>query len=83
MSRYAGVERDAEGLETLIALIARLERANGPALPLVAARLVAQGALERRESRGAHMRLDYPELGEAISTRLRLAQPALGLMAAE
>jgi L-aspartate oxidase len=47
--REAGVERGREGLERL---------AQDPH-PL--ARLIASCALERRESRGAHRRLDYPE----------------------
>jgi L-aspartate oxidase len=47
--REAGVERGREGLERL---------AQDPH-PL--ARLIAACALERRESRGAHRRLDHPE----------------------
>jgi L-aspartate oxidase len=60
MSRDAGVARDAAGLSRLIAWLSRLAAATGPALPLVAARLVADAALDRRESRGAHGRLDFP-----------------------
>src|SRR5205085_11772432 len=46
--RDAGLIRDAEGLE-------RLRRA-----PHLLARLIAESALARRESRGGHFRSDYP-----------------------
>ena len=47
--RYAGLERDAEGLHRLLA----------DEHPLV--RLIARSALTRTESRGAHQRTDVPE----------------------
>jgi len=53
-------------------------RTNGPALPLIAARLVAQGALDRRESRGGHFRSDHPQLGAPVRSRVTLsAEPAV------
>lgn len=61
MSRHAGVVRDAAGLTELIGLIDRLQRDCGPNPSLAAARLVAQGAFDRRESRGGHYRSDFPE----------------------
>jgi L-aspartate oxidase len=48
--RHAGLERDGDGLRTL---------ASDPH-PLV--RLIAQSALARTESRGAHQRRDFPTL---------------------
>lgn len=68
MTRYVGLERDQAGLEKALAIIAAVERAaNGePSLlnMVVAARLVATAALERRESRGGHFRSDHPQTDE-------------------
>jgi L-aspartate oxidase len=72
MSRDAGVVRDGGGLTRLVGEIDALEAAHGPALPLVAARLVAEAALARRESRGAQYRTDYPQLGRPVRSRVAL-----------
>ncbi len=55
--RLAGIERDADGLRTLL---------QDP-YPLV--RLIAAGALARTESRGAHQRRDYPNLDPSFEHR--------------
>ena len=73
MSQGAGVVRDGAGLRRLLAEIGALEAAHGRALPLVAARLVTESALARRESRGAHFRADYPQLGAPIRSRVTLS----------
>ncbi|MGH2890702.1 MAG: L-aspartate oxidase [Solirubrobacteraceae bacterium] len=52
--RHAGLERDADGLSAL----------TDDAHPLV--RLIAQAALTRRESRGAHLRRDFPDRDPAL-----------------
>ncbi|MBV9994996.1 MAG: L-aspartate oxidase [Caulobacteraceae bacterium] len=74
MTRDAGVVRSAEGLGRLLAEITALETANGRAAPLIAARLIVEAALERRESRGAHFRADFPALGLPVRTRRTLRQ---------
>ncbi len=76
MTTHAGVVRDAEGLTRLLGLIERLQAAHGPAAPLLAARLIARAALDRRESRGGHFRADHPNTAaEARHSRIRLQQP--------
>jgi L-aspartate oxidase len=55
--RYAGLERDGQGL---------LRLAEDPH-PLV--RLIAAGALARQESRGAHQRLDFPDRSALLDCR--------------
>ena len=86
MSADVGVVRDAAGLTRALAVINELERAAGPAPPLVTARLIAKAALARRESRGGHFRRDYPAaMAQARHTRLTLASdPAVesGVLAA-
>ncbi|MBX7247941.1 MAG: L-aspartate oxidase [Caulobacteraceae bacterium] len=74
MSGHAGVVRDGAGLTSLVTLIDRLEEAHGRTPTLVAARLVAQSAFDRRESRGGHYRADFPEaLPDARRTFTTLA----------
>lgn len=77
MTAHAGVVRDAGGLSELIGVIDRLEAQHGASSALLAARLIAQAALERRESRGGHFRADHPHTApQAEHTRVKLARPA-------
>ena len=83
MSHEAGVVRDGEGLGRLLALIEDLKARNGEGPVLVAARLVAACALERRESRGGHFRSDFPGKLPARRTFVTLAAEAARKFAAE
>jgi len=72
MTRFAGLERDAEGLGEALKHIAQIERAGGHTPSLLnmtaTAKMVVAGALNRRESRGGHYRSDFPET-EASGSR--------------
>jgi L-aspartate oxidase len=83
MTREAGVVRDAAGLNRLLSQVDALAGRFPDAGPVIAARLIAECALDRRESRGAHFRLDYPSLAvEARRTLVRLEAGALSRKAA-
>ncbi len=80
MTAHVGVARDAAGLRTALAAIARLEhqtQASSRAFlnMLSAATLIAAAAYQRRESRGGHVRTDFPETdpAQAHQTRITLA----------
>jgi L-aspartate oxidase len=71
MTAEAGVVRTARGLGEILGWIEAQAHVRGPSLPLVAARLVAAAALERRESRGGHFRSDFPAtLAHGVHTRI-------------
>ncbi|HWA63626.1 MAG TPA: L-aspartate oxidase, partial [Caulobacteraceae bacterium] len=71
MTRDVGVVRDAAGLSAQLGWIDAIEAVHGQALPLVAARLVTEAALARRESRGGHFRSDFPDTDpDAQHTRM-------------
>jgi L-aspartate oxidase len=74
MSAHCGVVREARGLTKLLDLCALMEPEAAGAPALTAARLIAEGALARAESRGGHFRSDFPETGKP--QRQFIAQPA-------
>lgn len=74
MWSYAGIARTARGLRTALDMLLDIEKR----LPLGAteeqnmietARLIAEAALKRKESRGGHYRADYPRRSSTWSGR--------------
>ncbi len=66
MAQYAGVERSEATLKTALSSLKELEAEAAPVelrSMIESALFIAAGAYARKESRGAHCRLDYP--GEA------------------
>ena len=58
----AGPVRDHDGLEELLAWLDGQPESN----PVRVAALIASAALERRESRGAHLRREFPDVDPAL-----------------
>jgi L-aspartate oxidase len=74
MYANVGLLRDERGLRDALARIAELETAHDSVRGelrnlLVVARLIAEAALERRESRGSHYRTDFPNTDDAFAKR--------------
>jgi len=61
MAAKCGVVRDATGLSSLLSKIEAFEARHPAARALCAARIIADAALARDESRGGHFRSDFPE----------------------
>lgn len=74
MYANVGLVRTDAGLRKAVARISELQalaESSGAVLRnlLVVGRLIAEAALERRESRGSHYRSDYPNTDEAFAKR--------------
>jgi L-aspartate oxidase len=65
----AGIVRDEHGLRAGLRALAALGEAHPASAALCTAELILHSALERRESRGAHFRSDYPQRDPAWDGR--------------
>lgn len=86
MSSQVGVVRDGERLAEAVLAIAKLERESSN-LTLrnmaTSALLIAASAWSRRESRGAHYRVDHPAENPALAQRTRTTLTAARQLADE
>lgn len=83
MSDLAGVTRHEAGLRDLLSRIDRLQARYGETNEIRVARMIAEAAMARTESRGGHYREDYPRTrAQAIDTVLNPVH-AKQLVAAE
>ncbi|MGV6802520.1 MAG: L-aspartate oxidase [bacterium] len=83
MSHHAGLLRSKSGLTTAMDAISKLEQAEGRTSglqnALLAATIILVAALDRRESRGSHARLDYSGTATAVHS-IVLWDPEKGLI---
>jgi L-aspartate oxidase len=70
MQAHAGVARDAAGLTSALGRIESLRHTHGDSNEILAARLIVEAALARKESRGGHYRSDFPNAGTPERTFL-------------
>ncbi|MFM8312151.1 MAG: L-aspartate oxidase [Ilumatobacteraceae bacterium] len=81
MWRHVGILRDGAGLRAACDALAALDHPDltTEARNMVqAARLIAESALTRTESRGAHQRLDHPDTDPSWACHLDCRLPAAG-----
>ncbi|WP_423414262.1 L-aspartate oxidase [Hyphomicrobium sp. B1] len=73
MTTHVGVQRSSRGLKRALAELKALEKSNANdrvlSNMLLAARLITAAALLRKESRGGHYRVDYPQTNPALAQR--------------
>ncbi|RVA24439.1 L-aspartate oxidase [Mesorhizobium sp. M7D.F.Ca.US.004.03.1.1] len=80
VSRALGIVRDSESLEAAIrALLPIAESKHAAADPAAVGLMVAIAALQRRESRGAHYRTDFPDHAPEARRSEIILEAALGL----
>ncbi|MEO5759836.1 MAG: FAD-binding protein, partial [Mesorhizobium sp.] len=82
LSRALGVIRDGEGLAAAArALLPLAQHRGAPSDPAIVGLMITMAALQRRESRGAHFRTDFPHHA-AVARRSEITLQA-ALMAAQ
>lgn len=77
MAEHAGVVRNRAGLSRLLGQLDGYGAPQTAPNEIIAARLIVEGALAREESRGGHLRTDFPQAGPAVRGWRTLAGPVV------
>lgn len=67
MWESAGIVRDKDSLQRGLKVLMNLQQCHPQSPAICTARLILESALSRRESRGAHFRLDFPNPDSQLS----------------
>ena len=83
MSRFAGVERDSDGLKsalgTLGAIAARADGDRVVTNAATTAKFIVEAALRRKETRGGHYRSDFPQKDPSLARHRTMTLAGLEL----
>ena len=69
MTKYVGIIRDEKGLKTALKKLNELSKNDKIANEVLVAKIITYQALQRKESRGGHYRVDFPKTDKMLQHR--------------